>query len=355
MATNVKANNSLAPSESGGPSPLSELPESANVESPIEESVEEESAEENAPEAAEEEAAEENAPEEEAEEEAAPGEAASARNNTSNNQNQVEASAPGVEIPAVAAVTTNKTRKAPTKKGSTGLSNPEIAAKVAELKTAMAAKGINPGNAILRQAFFHYMRLKQSGTGEDDAIRARDALIQEKMAEAQQPKKGKCPPLPADLEWGSVKDSLRRDFDGFLDGLEKKVSAWLTRKSKRSGEVAPATRMPKSAKAPKAPKKSNSRNSVYNALTRKRSNNNGKQYYKRPPKNLTSAVRRYRNAHPSQSTKAAVKQYMLAKEIANKKARSNKSKAARAAKKVTIKSPSPAAANNLGSVARSNE
>jgi hypothetical protein len=46
---------------------------------------------------------------------------------------------------------------------------------------------------------------------------------------------------------------------------------------------------------------------------------------------------------------------MLAKEIANKKARSNKSKAARAAKKVTIKSPSPAAANNLGSVARSNE
>jgi len=351
MATNVKANNSLAPSESGGPSPLSELPESANVESPIEESVEEEAPEEEAEENAPEEAAEENAPEE-----AAPEEAASARNNTSNNQNEVEASAPGVEMPAVVAA--NKTRKAPTKKGSTGLSNPEIAAKVAELKTAMAAKGINPGNAILRQAFFHYMRLKQSGTGEDEAIRARDALIQEKMAEAQQPKKGKCPPLPADLEWGSVKDSLRRDFDGFLDGLEKKVSAWLTRKSKRSGEVAPATRMPKSAKAPKAskaPKKSNSRNSVYNALTRKRSNNNGKQYYKRPPKNLTSAVRRYRNAHPSQSTKAAVKQYMLAKEIANKKARSNKSKAARAAKKVTIKSPSPAAANNLGSVARSNE
>lgn len=350
MATNVKANNSLAPSESGGPSPLSELPESANVEPPIEESVEEEAPEENAPEEdAEEEDAEEAAPEEEA----APGEAASARNNASNNQNQVEASAPGVEMPAVAAVTNNKTRKAVTKKGSTGLTNPEIAAKVAELKTAMAAKGINPGNAILRQAFFHYMRLKQSGTGEDEAIRARDALIEEKMAEAQQPKKGKCPPLPADLDWGSVKDSLRRDFDGFLDGLEKKVSAWLTRKSKRSGEVV-ATRMPKSAKAPKAPKKSNSRNSVYNALTRKRSNNNGKQYYKRPPKNLMSAVRRYRNAHPSQSTKAAVKQYMLAKEIANKKARSNKSKAARAAKKVTIKSPA-AAANNLGSVARSNE
>lgn len=352
MATNVKANNSLAPSESGGPSPLSELPESANnsasVEPPIEESLEEEAPEENAPEEdAEEEDAEEAAPEEEA----ATGEAASARNNTSNNQNQVEASAPGVEMPAVVAA--NKTRKAVTKKGSTGLTNPEIAAKVAELKTAMAAKGINPGNAILRQAFFHYMRLKQSGTGEDEAIRARDALIEEKMAEAQQPKKGKCPPLPADLDWGSVKDSLRRDFDGFLDGLEKKVSAWLTRKSKRSGEVA-ATRMPKSAKAPKAPKKSNSRNSVYNALTRKRSNNNGKQYYKRPPKNLTSAVRRYRNAHPSQSTKAAVKQYMLAKEIANKKARSNKSKAARAAKKVTIKSPA-AAANNLGSVARSNE
>jgi hypothetical protein len=343
----VEANNSLAPSESGGPSPLSDLPESANnsasVEPPIEESA---PAEESAEESAEEEAAP-------AEEEAAPAEeAASARNNTSNNQNQVEASAPGVEMPAVVAA--NKTRKAPTKKGSTGLSNPEIAAKVAELKTAMAAKGINPGNAILRQAFFHYMRLKQSGTGEDEAIRARDALIEEKMAEAQQPKKGKCPPLPADLEWSSVKDSLRRDFDGFLDGLEKKVSAWLTRKSKRSGEVTPATRMPKSAKMPKAPKKSNSRNSVYNALTRKRSNNNGKQYYKRPPKNITSAVRRYRNAHPSQSTKAAVKQYMLAKEIANKKARSNKSKAARAAKKVTIKSPSPAA-NKLENVARSNE
>jgi hypothetical protein len=365
MATNVKANNSLAPSESGGPSPLSELSESANnsasVEPPIEESTLEESApEESLEEAApEEEAAEEEAAPEEAaaEEEAAPEEAASARNNNYNKQNEVEASAPGVEIPAVAAVTNNKTRKAVTKKGSTGMSNPEIAAKVAELKTAMAAKGINPGNAILRQAFFHYMRLKQSGTEEDEAIRARDALIEEKMAEAQQPKKGKCPPLPADLDWGSVKDSLRRDFDGFLDGLEKKVSAWLTRKSKRSGEVVPATRMPKSAKAPKAskaPKKSNSRNSVYEALTRKRSNNNGKQYYKRPPKNLTSAVRRYRNAHPSQSTKAAVKEYMLAKEIANKKARSNKSKAARAAKKVTIKSPSPAA-NNLGSVARSNE
>jgi hypothetical protein len=348
MSTIVKANNSLAPSESGGPSPLSDLPESANVESPIEESVEEEAPEEEAPE---EESAEEEAPEEAKEEEAAPEEAASARNNTSNNQNEVEASAPGVEIPAVVEAA-NKTRKVP--KGSTGLTNPEIAAKVAELKTAMAAKGINPGNAILRQAFFHYMRLKQSGTGEDEAIRERDALIQTKMAEAQQPKKGKCPPLPADLDWGSVKGSLRRDFDGFLDSLEKKVSAWLTRKSKRSGEVV-ATRVPKSAKAPKASKKSNSRNSVYEALTRKRSNNNGKQYYKRPPKELMSAVRKYRSAHPSQSTKAAVKEYMLAKEIANKKARSNKSKAARAAKKVTIKSPSPAAANNLGSVARSNE
>lgn len=343
----VGANNSLAPSESGGPSPLSELPESANVESPIEE----ETAPEEEGDALEEEGDEEEGDEEEAPiEEEAPAEVASARNNTSNNQNEVEASAPGVEMPAVVAPA-NKTRKAPTKKGSTGLTNPEIAAKVAELKTAMAAKGINPGNAILRQAFFHYMRLKQSGTGEDEAIRARDALIEEKMAEAQQPKKGKCPPLPADLDWGSVKGSLRRDFDGFLDSLEKKVSAWLTRKSKRSGEVV-ATRVPKSAKAPK---KSNSRNSVYNALTRKRSNNNGKQYYKRPPKSITSAVRRYRNAHPSQSTKAAVKQYMLAKEIANKKARSNKSKAARAAKKVTIKSPSAAAANNLNSVARSNE
>jgi len=356
MATNVKANNSLAPSESGGPSPLSELSESANNSASVEPPIEESTLEESAPEESlEESAPEESAPvEAAAEEEAAPEEAASARNNSSNNQNQVEASAPGVEIPAVAAVTNNKTRKAPMKKGSTGLTNPEIAAKVAELKTAMAAKGINPGNAILRQAFFHYMRLKQSGTGEDEAIRARDALIEEKMAEAQQPKKGKCPPLPADLEWGSVKDSLRRDFDGFLDGLEKKVSTWLTRKSKRSGEVVPATRMPKSAKAPKASKKSNSRNSVYEALTRKRSNNNGKQYYKRPPKDLMSAVRRYRNAHPSQSTKAAVKEYMLAKNIANKKARSNKSKAARAAKKVTIKSPTPAA-NNLGSVARSNE
>lgn len=342
MSAIVRANNSLAPSESGGPSPLSDLPESA--ESPaVEPSAEEEEAPAVEPSAEEEEAPEEQ--EEEAPEEAP------ARNNTSNNQNEVEASAPGVEMPA--AVATNKTRKAVTKKGSTGLTNPEIAAKVAELKTAMAAKGINPGNAILRQAFFHYMRLKQSGTGEDEAIRERDALIQTKMAEAQQPKRGKCPPLPADLEWGSVKDSLRRDFDGFLDGLEKKVSAWLTRKSKRSGEVVPATRAPKSAKAPK---KSNSRNSVYEALTRKRSNNNGKQYYKRPPKELMSAVRRYRSAHPSQSTKAAVKEYMLAKEIANKKARSNKSKAARAAKKVTIKSPSAAAANNgRVNVARSNE
>ena len=266
----------------------------------------------------------------------------------SSSPNNVEASAPGVELPMNAPLNAPpvKTRKAP--KGSTGLTASEIKTRVDELKASMAAKGINPGTAILRQAFFHYMRLKQAGTSESDAIRQRDALIEEKMAEAQQPKKGKCPPLPADLDMDGVKRQLRNDFESFLGDLEKKVSTWLTRKSKRlspMANVAPApVRMTRRV--------SNSRNSVYNALTRARSNNEGKSYYKRPPKNLVKEIRKYRNAHPSHSTKKAVKEYMLAKAIANKRKKSNKRKE----KRVTIASAVPRnSAVNMESIGRSNE
>ena len=346
----VAANNSLGPSplsENSGASELSSLPESANASAnesanasanasaPLEESV---SLEETTTMGglAEEEEEVEGIPMEELPEE-----------EESTSPNNVEASAPGVELPMNAPLNTPpvKTRKAP--KGSTGLTASEIKTRVDELKASMAAKGMNPGNAILRQAFFHYMRLKQAGTSESDAIRQRDALIEEKMAEAQQPKKGKCPPLPADLDMDGVKKQLRNDFESFLGDLEKKVSTWLTRRSKRSSpmaNVAPPARMTRRV--------SNSRNSVYNALTRARSNNEGKSYYKRPPKNLVKEIRKYRNAHPSQSTKKAVKEYMLAKSIANKRKKSNKRKE----KRVTMASAVPQnSAVNMESVGRSNE
>ena len=222
-----------------------------------------------------------------------------------NKLNKVNASAPGIEVPPPV---TNK--GTPLKKGSTGLTSSQITEKVNELKTEMAAKGINPGNAILRQGFFHYMRLKQDGIEESDAIAQRDTLIQEKMAEAQQPKKSKCPPLPADLDIGGLKATMRNDFEQFMDGVERKVSSWLTRKMRGVSNMAVPT------KIKKAPRGQNSRNSVYNALTRKRSNE--KQYYKRPPKEILNGVRSYRNTHPEQSTKEAVKAYMLAKELATK-------------------------------------
>jgi hypothetical protein len=222
-----------------------------------------------------------------------------------NKLNNVNASAPGIEVPPQV---TNK--GTPLKKGSTGLTSSQITEKVNQLKTEMAAKGINPGNAILRQGFFHYMRLKQDGIEESDAIAQRDTLIQEKMAEAQQPKKSKCPPLPADLDIGGLKATMRNDFEQFMDGVERKVSSWLTRKMRGVSNMAVPT------KVKKAPRGQNSRNSVYNALTRKRSNE--KQYYKRPPKEILNGVRSYRNTHPEQSTKEAVKAYMLAKELSNK-------------------------------------
>jgi hypothetical protein len=222
-----------------------------------------------------------------------------------NKLNKVNASAPGIEVPPPV---TNK--GTPLKKGSTGLTSSQITEKVNQLKTEMAAKGINPGNAILRQGFFHYMRLKQDGIEESDAIAQRDTLIQEKMAEAQQPKKSKCPPLPADLDIGGLKATMRNDFEQFMDGVERKVSSWLTRKMRGVSNMAVPT------KVKKAPRGQNSRNSVYNALTRKRSNE--QQYYKRPPKEILNGVRSYRNTHPEQSTKEAVKAYMLAKELSNK-------------------------------------
>lgn len=348
----VAANNSLGPSplsENSGASELSSLPESANASAnasanksanasaPLEESAALEETTTMGGLAEEEEEVEgipmEELPEEE----------------ESTSPNNVEASAPGVELAMNAPLNTPpvKTRKAP--KGSTGLTASEIKTRVDELKASMAAKGINPGNAILRQAFFHYMRLKQAGTSESDAIRQRDALIEEKMAEAQQPKKGKCPPLPADLDMDGVKKQLRNDFESFLGDLEKKVSTWLTRRSKRSSPMANVAPPPPARTTRRA---SNSRNSVYNALTRARSNNEGKSYYKRPPKNLVKEIRKYRNAHPSQSTKKAVKEYMLAKAIANKRKKSNKRKE----KRVTMASAVPQnSAVNMESIGRSNE
>ena len=365
----VAANDSLGPSplsENSGASELSSLPESANASANESANASANaSANESANESANGSAPLEEAAsfedtttmgglaEEEEEVEGTPMEELP-EEEESTSPNNVGASAPGVELPMNAPLNAPlnappvKTRKAP--KGSTGLTASEIKTRVDELKASMAAKGMNPGNAILRQAFFHYMRLKQAGTSESDAIRQRDALIEEKMAEAQQPKKGKCPPLPADLDMDGVKRQLRNDFESFLGDLEKKVSTWLTRKSKRLSPMANVAPAPAPVRMTR--RVSNSRNSVYNALTRARSNNEGKSYYKRPPKNLVKEIRKYRNAHPSQSTKKAVKEYMLAKAIANKRKKSNKRKE----KRVTIASAVPRnSAVNMESIGRSNE